>query len=95
MSSYHPQPIKTSHVKLTASQKTLVEALAENVHDVWAKKRQEDGWTYGPTRNDDVKQHPCLVPFDALPESEKVYDRIMVEEVIRAAVALGYRIDKR
>jgi hypothetical protein len=28
-----------------------------------------------------------------LPDSEKDYDRVMIEQVIKAAVALGYRID--
>jgi hypothetical protein len=67
--------------------------LAANVHDVWAKKRVEDGWRHGATRNDQLKTNPSLVPYDELPDSEKDYDRVMVEQVIRAAVALGYRID--
>jgi hypothetical protein len=93
MQTYQPMPLDTSKVTLTDAQRQLVEKLAANVHDVWAKKRIEDGWRHGPARNDDDKLHPCLVPYEALPESEKDYDRVMVEQVLRAVVALGYRIE--
>ena len=53
----------------------------------------EDGWQHGPACNDQIKAHPSLVPYDELPDCEKDYDRVMVEQVIKAAVALGYRID--
>jgi ryanodine receptor 2 len=95
MADYVPKPIDTSHVTLTDAQRRLIEQLSANAHDVWAKKRIEDGWQYGPSRNDNAKTHPCLVPYNQLPESEKDYDRVMVEQVIRAAVALGYRIEEQ
>jgi len=46
-------------------------------------------WQHGPARNDQIKAHPSLVPYDELPDSEKDYDRVMVEQVIRAVVALA------
>ncbi len=95
MSSYEPRPLDTSQVRLTPTQRKLVEALAENVHDVWARKRMDDGWRLGASRDDATKTHPCLVAYADLPESEKSYDREMVEQVVKAAVLLGYRIDKR
>lgn len=91
--TYTPSPIETSAVALSDDQRALVEKLAENAHDVWAKKRMDDGWTHGPARDDDAKHHPCLVPYDALPDSEKAYDREMVEQTIKAVLALGYQID--
>ncbi len=94
MTAYRPRPIDTSKVKLTPDQSRLVQDLASNVHEVWARKRMKDGWVWGAERNDAAKTHPCLVPYADLPDSEKAYDRVMVEEVIRAALALGYRIDK-
>jgi hypothetical protein len=94
MSTYAPQPLDTSKVRLSETQRALVEALAANVHDVWARKRVDDGWRFGANRNDEAKTHPCLVPYDELPESEKSYDREMVEQVVKAAVLLGYHIDK-
>ena len=38
--------------------------------------------------------HPSLVLYDELPDSKKDYDRVMVEQAIKAAVALGYRITR-
>ena len=46
-------------------------AMAKNVHEVWAESRISQGWTYGPERNDVLKHHPCLVPYEELPEVEK------------------------
>ncbi|MCH5248967.1 MAG: Ryanodine receptor Ryr [Lachnospiraceae bacterium] len=90
--TYHPTPIDTNQIELTAEIKEIVERLAENVHDNWAKERIEDGWTYGQMRDDTLKQNPCLVPYDELEESEKKYDRKIVEEVIKTLVAFGYQI---
>jgi ryanodine receptor 2 len=92
MDSYHPKPIDTSHVELSPEVLALTERLAENAHDHWAIQRLRDGWTLGPTRNDAAKQHPCLIPYDDLPEGEKAYDRTNAMETLKAIAALGYRI---
>lgn len=73
----------------------LAEKMAENVHNVWAKTRIEQGWTYGPERNDAEKKHPCLIPYDQLPEEEKVYDRNTSLETLRFIVNAGFEIKKR
>ena len=94
MPTYTPRPMDTSRIVLSEPQRELVELLAANVHDVWSQRRIDDGWRYGATRDDAARTHPCLVPYAELPESEKEYDRVMVAEVIRAAVALGYTITR-
>ncbi|WP_339613579.1 RyR domain-containing protein [uncultured Rubinisphaera sp.] len=94
MKTYTPDPIDTSHIKLPTETLDLLEQLAANNHDVWARQRIQDGWTYGPKRDDDKKANPCLVPYNDLPESEKEYDRNTANEVLKAIVALGYRIEK-
>lgn len=73
----------------------LVERLARNNHDHWARKRIDEGWHYGPSRNDKEKQHPDLVPYAQLPESEKDYDRTTVIETVKAIISLGYEIRRR
>ena len=92
--SYVPEPIDTSKVQLSAPMRELVERLARNTHEVWARKRLRNGWTYGPERNDAAKKHPDLVAYDALTEGEKSYDREVVSEVIKVILALGYKITK-
>lgn len=43
---YKPAPLDLNYVKLTPNQNTLVERLAENGHNVWARDRVRQGWTY-------------------------------------------------
>ena len=90
--NYNPKPIDLSDVTLDSSLESLVEALAENVHDTWAKGRMDDGWTYGPVRDDAKKHHPCIVPYNELPESEKEYDRNTAISTLKFIVKKGYRI---
>ena len=92
--NYTPKPISTESVEIPESLCPLLEQLAENVHDLWARQRIADGWTHGPARDDAQKQHPCLVPYADLPESEKVYDREIVAGTMKAMLALGYRISR-
>lgn len=92
MHSYTPQPIDTSNVELSPELLQLAERMAENVHDVWARTRIDQGWTYGPKRDDANKKHPCLVPYDQLPEEEKVYDRNTSIETLKFIIKAGFCI---
>jgi ryanodine receptor 2 len=92
--AYQPRPTDTAAVTLPADLAQLTERLAEHAHDVWARQRLADGWTYGPRRDDAARQHPCLVPYQELPESEKQYDRNAALETLKVILALGYRIAK-
>jgi hypothetical protein len=91
---YQPRPIDISQIELPPEITALTERLAENSHDIWASQRIHDGWTYGPKRDDALKQHPSLVPYGELPEAEKVYDRRLALETLRAILALGYKIEQ-
>jgi len=95
VAAYTPKTIDTSHVSLSSDLEELVERLAQNNHDHWAQKRIDEGWCYGSQRNDSEKQHPDLVPYSQLSESEKEYDRKTVVEALKAIIALGYDIKKR
>ncbi len=94
INSYLPNPVDTSDVSLPESMHVLVEKMAENVHEVWAETRIRQGWCYGPERDDAKKTHPCLVPYNQLPESEKEYDRNTSIETLKLIIKLGYRIEK-
>ena len=73
---------------------SVIEQLAKNQHDAWARRRLADGWTYGHARDDVRKQHPSLVPYEELPESEKEYDRGAVLQTIKSLLAFGYKIEE-
>jgi hypothetical protein len=85
--------IDTSEVTLSDNILDLTERLARNAHAIWARQRLIDGWKYGPQRDDARKEHPCLVAYDQLPDSEKQYDRNAAMETLKVIVALGYRIE--
>ena len=54
---YTPEPMDLSSVDLPESLIQLSERIAENVHEVWAKARMDEGWTYGEKRDDIHKKH--------------------------------------
>jgi hypothetical protein len=91
---YKPKPIDTSDVILTDDITELCELIAKNTHDVWAENRIKDGWTYGEARDDVKKQHPCLIPYEELSDSEKEYDRTTSMETLKLITKLGYKIVK-
>ena len=95
MKTYIPQPIDLTDVELAEELYELREAIAENAHDVWAAERQAQGWTYGPQRNDQKKETPCMVAYSQLPDSEKKFDREMAMNTLKLLSKLGYDIVKR
>jgi len=90
---YKPNPIDTTGVVFSKQIQEMTDKLAENVHEIWAKQRIADGWTYGPERNDAKKEHPNLVPYQHLSESEKQYDKNIIVETIKAIISKDYHIE--
>lgn len=91
---YIPQPIGVDDVKLPTGLENLVELMARQVHELWAAERIKQGWTYNPKRDDTLKHHPCLIPYDDLPEDEKIYDRKTALGTLQLILKLGYNISK-
>ena len=91
---YMPQSIDTSDVKLPEDFELLVEQISKNVHEVWAETRIKQGWTYGEQRNDELKTHPCLIPYEELTEEEKEYDRNTAIGTLKLIMKLGFKIVK-
>lgn len=92
--NYNPIPINTTDIQLPKELDTLVEVVAKNVHEVWAQSRISQGWTYGEERSDALKTHPCLVPYEELPEIEKAYDRDTALGTLKLICKLGFKISK-
>lgn len=91
---YEPHPLNLEDIPLTDDLLELQEAIAENAHEVWAAARKQEGWTYGTVRNDALKQHPDMLPYSALPDSEKEYDRLMAFNTIKLVKKLGWKLVK-
>lgn len=87
---YKPAPIGNSGIAFDREVAELDELLAKNAHENWARLRMAEGWRYGPERNDTTKEHPNLVSYDQLSESEKRYDRETVRETVKTLLAMGY-----
>ena len=89
---YKPEPIDTKRIEIPEDLKPLIELIAKNVHEVWAKSRIEEGWTYGEVKDSVKKTTPCLVPYEELSEQEKDYDRNTALETIKVVLKHGYKI---
>jgi RyR domain-containing protein len=57
-------------------QTALNGATPEKLHESWMSSKYAAGWVYGPVRNNTAKIHPCLVPYDDLPEVQRRKDAL-------------------
>lgn len=62
---------------------TGVKAVLENPkitpgenHEKWLAYKQAEGWVYGAVKDPEKKTHPCMLPYEALAESQKIKDVI-------------------
>lgn len=55
---------------------------AQASHESWMAQKVADGWIYGDVKNAELKQHPCIVPFDELPKEQQAKDYIFRSIVI-------------
>lgn len=92
ITSYRPQPENLDDIIINDDLLELKEVIARNVHEAWAYSRISQGWQYGPQRNDELRTHPCLVPYDMLSEEEKDYDRQTAFETLKLIQKHGFRI---
>ena len=56
-------------------------ATPENSHEGWLAEKEATGWKYGPKKDPDKKEHPCMVPYSDLPEGQKVKDHLFTAVV--------------
>jgi hypothetical protein len=94
MKTYDPHPEDVSGIRLPAAIQEVTEDIARQVHETWAQIRINEGWQYGPLRDDRLKETPCLVPYDELPEEEKLFDRETTVTVIKYLLSQGFEIRK-
>ncbi|XP_076849219.1 ryanodine receptor 3 isoform X1 [Brachyhypopomus gauderio] len=90
--SFIPIPVNTSQIVLPPHLENVRDRLAENIHELWGMNKIELGWIYGKVRDDNKRQHPCLVDFSKLPETEKNYNLQMSTETLKTLLALGCHV---
>jgi len=58
-------------------------AVPSRSHENWLKEKAEAGWTYGAVKDVEKKRHPCFLPYEELPNEQKLKDFIFVG-IVRA-----------
>lgn len=81
-----PEWQKTSAINGVKFHLANPQATAENSHENWFKEKQEDGWQYGPAKDTIRKLHPCMLPYNQLPEKQRIKDHIF-RAMVHACVA--------
>lgn len=60
----------------------------EQLHESWKAARVADGWVYGPVKDEAAKTHPCIVPYNELPEFQRRKDYLFNAVVTAVLQAL-------
>jgi hypothetical protein len=58
-------------------------------HDSWLAAKEADGWTYGPIKDAEKKQHPCFVPYDELPKEQQGKDHLFAN-IVGTFTSMGF-----
>lgn len=69
-----------------------VERLAKREHERWLRRKVKTGWRFGDPRDDVRRLHPCVRPWEELPEDERDKDRLIVVELPKIVEAAGMTI---
>ncbi|MER2007439.1 MAG: RyR domain-containing protein [Psychrobacillus sp.] len=46
----------------------------EQSHENWLEQKKLEGWTWGPVKDPEKKEHPCFIEYDKLPTEQKTKD---------------------
>lgn len=52
------------------------DATPEESHINWMNHKLNEGWCYGPIKNEEKKEHPCIVPFSSLSPEQQSKDHL-------------------
>ena len=56
----------------------------EASHESWMAQKVLEGWIYGPVNDPEAKEHPCIVPFDMLPQAQSLAKDFIFRAVVHA-----------
>lgn len=88
--------LATTEEHRASVRKGVVAALAGNTpeqsHESWFAEKLANGWTYGPAKDPEKRQHPCMVPYADLPAAQRAKDMLFISSVRCMAAALGMKV---
>jgi hypothetical protein len=62
------------------------EVTPEQMHENWCQFKLNDGWRYGEIKDANLKTHPCLVPYDKLPEAQRKKDDLVLGTIAQMKI---------
>lgn len=62
---------------------------AKDSHESWLAHYRSNGWTHGPVKDPEKKEHPCFLPYEELPIQQRVKDDLFWAVVVNMGQALG------
>jgi len=71
-----PEWARTSAIAGVMAIKASPNLTPERSHEGWLKHKREDGWKYGPVKDPVKKEHPCFVPYNDLPQEQRMKDHL-------------------
>lgn len=60
-------------------------ALPSDSHECWMAEKLAGGWKHGPVKDEALKEHPCLVPYDELSPLQRLKDELFLA-IVRSFV---------
>lgn len=90
---YKPAPLDTREIELGEKMMELVDLLAKNTHNVWAREKINRGWTYGVNEDPIHKRSPHLVPYEVVDARIKQANKDTAAETIRTLMLYGLYLD--
>lgn len=46
----------------------------DDSHSAWVSDKLRNGWKFGPVKDAELKEHPCILPYEQLPAEQKAKD---------------------
>jgi hypothetical protein len=65
------------------------DATPASSHESWLAQKRAEGWTYGPVKDPEKKEHPCFRPYNELPQEQRAKDSLFIRVVRAMGIALG------
>ena len=92
---YAEAAVREKDIEVTDFDAEELETMAIYEHELWAKERIQNGWTYGPVKDTVKLTTPYLVPYEELSEEIKQLDRDTIKNIFELVGKYGMKVYKK